>query len=768
VFSIIGLAANSQNIIGEIVFEGNFIENATVFLHELSKFTTSNNQGNFQFHQIPNGTYHIHVNSLGFEPEIVLVQVPQKQPLSINLHQTAIEIKEIEIEESVLSSINENRARDIEVISQTEISNSSANGLAEIMAKLPGVQMINIGNNSAKPIIRGLGFNRTITNYNGIKQEGQQWGADHGLTIDEGNIDRIEIVKGANSLIYGSDALGGVINFHQNSTLPNKGISGRLGLKLNSVNMRYAPNFSLAFRKKDFFIKTSGSISNSGDLQVPATTFNYNSFVFPIYNNRLKNTASKTFAYGISSGWIKKWGQVRLNHSLFKQRIGFFPGAHGRPNFNLLFEDSNRFNIDMPHQNILNHNTSLQTDFYLPYGWLEVDAGFQQNIREEFEIPHIHKLGPTPANNLALSLGLNTFSVNARYHLVPENGKSIVGISAQSQSNSEKGYEYFLPSYKSQQIGAFWYREKPLKETVIINYGFRGDLLSQEIDSKTIPIYNINDENIGDTTLTNESNNSFQNLTSALGLVFKPNHNKTIKVNLGSGFRFPTVPELSANGFHHGTFRFEVGNQNLKPERTISLDASLNYHNPNFIIQISPYFNYFFNYIFLEPTSKYATKANGGGQIHQYNQAEALHSGLEFYADWHILKQLHFELKGDAVMGYNLNTYRFLPFMPPINIATLVGYELLQNSKNYASDIYLGSNYFAAQKFVAINELQTPQSLIFNGGFSLKKLRKKSILLKFELKNIFNQSYLYHLSRFRLLNLPEPGRSFNLILNYKF
>jgi iron complex outermembrane recepter protein len=768
VFFFFTFISKSQKIEGVVLGDSKTIGNASVFLHEFSKVEITNQNGEFSFENIPNGTYHLHVNFLGYEPEVVLVQSPQKNPLTIKLHQSSIEIREIEIEESLLNSINDNRARNIEVLNQDQISNSTDIGLVEAMAKLPGVQMINIGNNAAKPIIRGLGFNRVLTNVNGIKQEGQQWGADHGLAIDEGNIESIEIVKGANSLIYGSDALGGVINMHQNSTLPDFGTSVNIGLKLNSVNMRYAPKASIGFRKGDFFTKISGSFAKAGDIGVPASSFNYNTFVYPIYNEQLKNSASHNYAGSISFGLIKKWGQVRLNHMVFDQKIGFFPGAHGRPNFNLLFDDSNRFDIDMPYQAINNSNTSIQTDFYLPNGWLELDVGFQQNTRQEFEIPHAHKLGPSPENNLALGLTLNTITANIRYHFAPAQGKSIVGVSGQHQQNNEEGFEYFLPSFNTSSTGIFWYREKPVTENVIVNYGARSDFLSQHIAQKNIPIYNQFNQEIGDTTLTQKRENSFQNITGAIGFVFKPNHTKVFKINLGSGFRFPTVPELSANGFHHGTFRFEVGNANLKPERTLSLDGSLNYHNKKFAIDVSPYVNYFLNYIFLEPTGKFASKANGGGQIHQYNQANSLHLGLEFFADWHIVEDLHAELKGDGVFGYNLNTNRNLPFMPPINLRLNLSYQITKPEAKNTAEVFAGSNYFASQNLVAINELKTPQSTIFNSGVSFRNKSKNPFQIKFEVQNLFNTAYLYHLSRFRLLNLPEAGRSLNMSINYKF
>ena len=198
VFFFFTFISKSQKIEGAVLGDSKTIGNASVFLHEFSKVEITNQNGEFSFENIPNGTYHLHVNFLGYEPEVVLVQSPQKNPLTIKLHQSSIEIREIEIEESLLNSINDNRARNIEVLNQDQISNSTDVGLIEAMAKLPGVQMINIGNNAAKPIIRGLGFNRVLTNVNGIKQEGQQWGADHGLAIDEGNIESIEIVKGAN------------------------------------------------------------------------------------------------------------------------------------------------------------------------------------------------------------------------------------------------------------------------------------------------------------------------------------------------------------------------------------------------------------------------------------------------------------------------------------------------------------------------------------------------------------------------------------------
>lgn len=742
------------------------IVGATIFLHEANLYQTSDGNGNFIFQNISPGKYHVDVTYVGFEAASVPVEIPQKKALTISLHQSTVKMRELVIEESTISSINENRARDIVVLSSGKLATSGSADVLETLSELPGVQLIKIGTTTSKPIIRGLGFNRTLTNVNGIKQESQQWGADHGLPIDQNTIENIELVKGANSLIYGSDALGGVLNIYQNNKLPSIGLHGKAGTRFNSATLMANPFGLVSYRKGKFFIQGSASYLQTADMQVPANNFRFNTFVFPIYNNQLKNTASNQYNFSGAAGFRAKWGQLKFNASTYQQQVGFFPGAHGRPNFNLLFDDGDRFDIDFPHQNIYHRDISAQADFYLAKGWLEIDAGFQQNTREELENPHPHKLGPIPDGNLALKLQLNTTSANVRYHFAPENGKTIVGASLQQQVNTQSGFEYFLPAFSSQSAGIFVYREKTIKPNLILNFGARADVLQQNISEKYLPSYSSNDVFLGDTLITRGRNNFFSNATGALGLVYHKNHFNTYKINLGSGFRFPTVPELTANGFHHGGFRYEIGNADLKPERTLALDASFSKHQQNFDFYFSPYVNYFLGYIFLSPTGKFSSRAQGGGQIHTYQQADALHSGFEVSFTYHFLKKLHLIAAADGVVGHNLETNRPLPFMPPPSANTTIAYDILQQSNKYELTATVGNRVFLPQQRVAINENVTDGSVIFNSSIQLKL--KSNFVLNAGVNNIFNTQYLYHLSRFRLLNLPELGRNFNLTLNFSF
>lgn len=741
------------------------IVGATIHLHELERYTTSNDSGKFIFNHVPKGRYHLDITHVGYEPVSIPFSIPQKQPLTISLHKTQVEMKEVVVEESMTNSLHENRARDIVVFDEKKLTQSTAAGLVETLSDLPGVDLIKIGNGTAKPIIRGLGFNRVMTNLNGIKQEGQQWGADHGLAVDQNSIQRAEVVKGANSLIYGSDAIGGVLNLQQFATIPQPGIHGKVGLRSQSVSMRYNPYGRLTLRKGDNYAAFSGSYAAAGDIKVPADEFNYNSYVYPIYGNQLKNTATTENAFSAMAGLLKEWGKVQISANRFDQTLGFFPGAHGRPDFDLLFDDGDRFDIDLPYQTIEHLNVVATSAVFFEKGRLEVDAGYQENNRRELEVPHSDKRGPEPTDNLALGLAMRTISLNARYHREVALGKTITGISLQHQRNRESGFEYFLPNYHSEQLGVFYYREHPLTEKTTLNFGGRADVSNQSIAEKELPVYDANDAYTGDTVITKAGVYQFANATGAIGLVFMPSHYQTWKLNLGSGFRFPTVPELTANGFHHGTFRYELGNRNLVPERTLTLDGSVSWHKEHVDVSFSPYFNYFLGYIFLSPSGKFASKYYGGGQIHTYEQADAIHTGAEVSVDYHPIKSFHLGINGSYVVGHNIETNRPLPFMPPFTGLATIGYEL-ELAERVELSPYVSVRAFAPQNRVAINELATPGALVLNTGANFGWTQ--ALTVSFAVENLLNTSYFYHLSRFRILNLPEQGRNISLSLTFTF
>jgi iron complex outermembrane recepter protein len=591
-------------------------------------------------------------------------------------------------------------------------------------------------------------------------------GADHGLEIDQYEPERVEIKKGPSSLLYGSDAMGGVINILPPSLPQENTLSGSFLGAYKSLNNLYATSTMVEGNRNGIVSRVRFSSQDYGDYRVPADTFVYNRFVLPIYNQRLKNTAGQERNLTAMAGISKNWGYTTITLSNFNQRAGLFPGALGIPREYQLTDDGDPRNIDIPRQ-VTNHfKVIANANILFKQNWLELDLGYQQNIRREESNPHAHGRGPAPEGILALGLNLQTYSMNIKYHQqINGRMRTIYGIQSDYQLNRRSGFEFLLSDYTAGSIGSFIYQEFDFNSTFTFNGGIRYDYGYRNIDGYSEPVYADPETIIGHNTRTGNFNRNFRNFSGATGISWYPSHEFNAKLNLGSSFRMPTAPELSANGVHHGTFRHEMGDSTLTTERGWQADLNLTYHTETFHFSFTPFYNYFNQFIYLSPTGRFSTLPEGG-QVYQHRQDNAIFTGFELSADYHIFKELHFHTGVEYVWNYNLNTRLPLPFTPPFSILGELEYTLPFQSNSF-SDAFVGifAQRFAAQDRVDRNELPTPGYTLFNfsSGFNFR-VKEQPFNFLFSIQNLGNTRYLNHLSRYRLLNLPEPGRNFTITL----
>lgn len=277
-------------------------------------------------------------------------------------------------------------------------------------------------------------------------------------------------------------------------------------------------------------------------------------------------------------------------------------------------------------------------------------------------------------------------------------------------------------------------------------------------------LYNSQLEIVGEWERAPSFNRNFSNISATAGVSLEPTHHVNLKFNLGRAYRIPTLPELAANGVHHGTFRHEQGNQNLSTERGTQLDVVFQYHNKKTILKISPFFSYYENYIFLRPKAQFSPLPDAG-QLYGYEEASVTHGGGELRFEYHPFEFIHLRYDAAYVASYNVNSGYFLPFIPPFNTSFAVEGEW--ERKGFVSDLFLELEirYYAAQNLTDINESKTPDAFLINTNSGVSFGRGENpVQLLISLRNILNQPYLNHLSRYRLLNIPEPGFNFMLTL----
>ena len=751
---------------------GHELPNATIEIGKLSAYT--DNQGRFKVTGLGDGPHAVITSFLGYKSDTTNLDINGGKEVSI--------IVRLLPSEALLNTvvISEEHAKQevtlhADHLHEDFFENNVQGTFAQSIEKIPGISAINVGVGIAKPVIRGLSSNRIIVNHNGIKQESQQWGSDHGLEIDQFDVERVEIIKGPGSLQYGSDGLGGVVNIMPAKLLPQNTYAGSVLGLVKSNNNHFGGSAKFGVNVDDIFLTARYSHQEFADYRVPADQFVYNGFDLPILNNALKNTAGRETNVNINAGLKRLWGITRLTYSHYSLDAGLFSGAVGVPRAYALTDDGNDRDIDVPSQSVDHYRLTLNQILSFGRNHMAIDIGYQRNHRREFSVPEFHSIPLSqltdPNDQLAIELELETFSVGAHYEYNNfKRWKHIIGFNTQWQSNTRGGFEYLLPDFKTRRGGIYTISQKELSDTWLINGGLRFDIGTNQSDRYRQFIWNSN-EVITDSLVSIATDDVFYNWSASLGTNVKFGEGRyTFTANLGKSFRVPYPSETVSNGIHHGTFRHEVGTPDLTSEQGYQLDLGLSLSESRFNASLNLYFNYFDNYIYLGPTFPARfSRLPEAGQIFQYRQDDAIYTGFELQWDYQAFPWLEVEQAIDFVQSYNPQTELALPFTPQPAIKTEVNYDLPSTAAFEDSYLSIGHQYyFAAEGTLRVDrsEQPTPAYQLWSlGAGSSLHLGNQKVNIKCEVQNISNTRYLAHLSRYRVIEVPEQGR--NIVLSIK-
>lgn len=750
------------------------LPSATVLLLPDSIYVTTNTGGQFSFKSLNNYSYELYTSYIGYVTDTTLVDLTHGHSKDIRIILRA----DTKVLETVI--ISDEHAKQ-EVTLQTKhihedfFQQNMEGTFAQSIEKLAGISAINVGVGIAKPVIRGLSANRIIVNHQGIKQESQQWGSDHGLEIDQFDVERVEIIKGPGSLQYGSDGLGGVINIMPDKILPKNSFSGSIFGLYKTNNDHWGGSVKLGVNLENWFLTTRFSRQDFADYQVPTDLFTYNGFDLPILNNRLKNTAGIEENMSISTGVHKDWGITRLLYSHYSLDAGLFSGAVGIPRSYALTDDGNYRDLDVPKQLVDHYRISLNQTFFFGDDHLTLDVGFQRNLRQELSQPEFHSIPLSQLSDsndkLALELLLETFSIASHYeHRLSPNWKNIVGLNAQWQRNQRGGFEYLLPDFTTFRGGIYSISEREINKNWLVNGGIRLDIGQNDTEYYRQYVWDSN-ENIVDSLVSVATDDVFFNWSASVGTNLKFHEGKyVLKANMGKSFRVPYPAETVSNGIHHGTFRHEIGTPSLGSEHGYQLDLGAYTTFNKLEVNLSVYFNYFDNYIYLGPTfPAQFSQLPEAGQIFQYRQDDAIYTGFELEWEWDLLPQLNLSQAVEFVQSYNPQTKLSLPFTPQPSVKTDLTFNLFNNTRIENSYLRIGHQYHLAASGrlrVDRSEESTPSYHLWDVGVGTNlHLGGQELHLKCQIQNVFNTRYLAHLSRYRIINVPEQGR--NLILSIK-
>jgi iron complex outermembrane recepter protein len=754
----------------------------SIYIPDLKKGAITNEVGRFSIDGLPNGKFLIECKLIGYTPLVQTIQVEGITDMNITLKSIATELHEVVVTGISHSTELKKNPIPLTTVSNQFMTENTATNLIDNISKKPGISQISTGSGISKPVIRGLSYNRIITLYDGNRQEGQQWGDEHGIEIDEFAEDRVEIIKGAGSLMYGSDGLGGVINF----LTPNPAQPGSIVGKWMS---NYQTNNGLV----------GNSISTAGNLNGVYWLVRVSNKIAKSYSNaydgRVFNSGFHELNVNGMAGISKKWGYTELSVSTFDQAVGLVEGDRDNDgNFTRLKNENgseaettvtedelNTYRLFIPNQTIRHHKISNTTNLYLKESRIQVNAGYQQNQRKEF--------GNVLAENEAeLYFDLRTFNYSLIYFLpAVKEWEFSAGTSGMAQQNQNKGDEFLIPEYASFDWGVFAFAKRPVGKLDVAG-GIR-------YDARTINSHGLYLDADGnptqDPTMTLKFKNAnvrFHSLSASGGVTYEFSKHLVGKLNVSRGFRAPNISELASNGKHEGTLRYEYGSFNLDEETSMQFDASVLLNSEHVSMEVSLFQNTIDNYVYTEKLMA----SNGTDSIpdptdpapaYQYVQGKARLRGGEVTVDIHPhpLDWLHFENSFSFVAGHNTSlsgkdSSKYLPFMPAPRLQSELRATIKKTGKYfYNTFLRIEFNHFWKQDHVLLeNGTETPTASysLWNVGVGTGVKNKKGSELfsvYFTALNVFDESYQHHLSRLKYA--PEnqvTGRAgvFNMGRNF--
>ncbi|MFT4022774.1 MAG: TonB-dependent receptor [Flavihumibacter sp.] len=762
-----GISAFSQPVhnsfSGKIVSAANAkpLAGASVYLPDQKRGAVADNNGFFSINGLRNGNYLVEISYQGFASIVENIRFNGQLDTSFSLEPRVVENQAV-IVTGVSSAMKiKQTPQPINVVKREDLQRLvSANAIEALSKSVPGVSVLSTGPAIGKPFIRGLGYNRVVTINDGVRQEGQQWGDEHGIEVDDYSIQRIEVLKGPASLLYGSDALAGVINIISQRPVTEGKISGSVGTEYQTNNALRGVYGNIGGTKNGFSWNAYGSYKAAHDFQ--------NKYDGYVYNSKFYQGN-----FGGMLGYSGKWGYSHILASYFNQHIGMVDGGRdeegrflkvlpGGDEAVAVNSDFKSIDPQVPYQHIRHTKITSESMFNLGESQLELVVGLQRNQRQEFGDPDEPK---TPE----AYFDLKTLTYAARLHLPSQSKywKFTVGANGMYQTNENRAEETLIPDYNIFDIGAFGFTQYH-KDKFSFSGGLRFDNRHINSDAMTV------DDELKFIGFTKD----FSNVSGSAGITYAVSKPVNLKLNLARGYRAPSLAELASNGAHEGTNRYEIGDRSLKSETSYQVDGGVEWNTMHLSVEANLFYNHVQNFIFYQKlqnsagTDSLITDPESGEELmaFRFNQHSANLYGTEVSVDIHPhpLDWLHFK------NAFSYTVARFtepvdgsknIPNVPAGRLFSELAVNLLPEGKTFRNlYVNLQSDYNFAQNhaFTGYNtETNTPSYWLLNAGIGtdIHHRDRKWASLQVSLQNITDEAYQSHLSRLKYTAVnPVTGR----------
>ncbi|MDQ3110921.1 MAG: TonB-dependent receptor [Bacteroidota bacterium] len=758
---------------------------AVIYFPDLKTGASTDINGQYKITNLPEGIFLAQISLLGFATITQKITLTANTVIDFQLVSSVTEMAGVVVTGQSSSSDPKRTPTPIIVISNQQLQQNAATNIIDAVAKLPGISQSGTGPGISKPVIRGLGFNRVVVVHDGIRQEGQQWGDEHGIEIDESSVSRIEILKGPASLSYGSDAMAGVINIMSAPTLPSGTITG-------NFSSNYQTNNGLAANSINFAGNLNGFIWDARYSNKFAHDYK-NKYDGGVYNSRYSEEN-----FGGMIGLNKSWGYSHLSFSAYHITPGIAEGERDSVTGRFIKEvrlndsastldfvndaDLHSYKMTTPYQDIRHYKITSANCFIIGEGLLKTTIAFQQNRRKEFgDVFNPDEYG--------LFFLMNTINYDVRYTFPEKNHRQFsAGINGMQQTSLNEGIEFLVPEYSLFDVGGFVTARKSWKK-LDVSGGIRYDIRVQKSNDLFLDSNGIKTENPDALSLHQFTafRSTFSGVSGSVGFSYRVSEKVYTKLNISRGYRAPNIAELGANGEHEGTLRYEIGDPQLKPETSTQADLALGFDSEHFSGEIDLFGNDIQHFIFLGKvnSSNGADSIIDGMPVFKFISGHAQLFGGEATIDFHPhpLDFLHFENSFGFVIARQLNaadSTKYLPFTP----APVFRSELRANMSKQWKFLRNGyvkieaENFFAQERIYSAMETETvtPGYFLLNAGAGTEIIRNGRIFcsLNFSVNNIADVAYQNHLSRLKYSGpnyatgrngVYNMGRNFSVKLN---
>ena len=719
---------------GQVIDSNNFpVKDVNVFLSDQNILLYSNNDGTFISKQdIPNNSY-IHFYKFGYASKVI--KYKSDQEFKVILEDLHINLDEVGVVES-FSELGNTKLTNIEKKSLEDVFLKN-NSMVESIAQLAGVDIVSSGLGIQKVVVRGLSGMRVVTYLNGMQINNQQWANDHGIGFTDLGLGEVELIKGSSALKYGSEAIGGLLYFKDSPFISSDKLKGFFATKFNNSSYLSSSQFGIKWNKNNFYFNLYGQYSLSSDYRLPNNTY--------LFNSRFNQNAIK---FSLAHRYKKL--QNIFMYQYHNEITGIPAHAHVDPadvnisDITSSFLDlSTDFKATRPTQFINNQLFIYKLNYLNNNIKLSLHAGHFINNLQEYE------KWSSPAFDLTIS---NTqITPNIRYKLDRLTFNLGSQISVLDNKNNED--LRLVPDASSLNIGPYFILDYE-KNNFGYNSGIRYDYKSLKSEDKISNVI---------------YDNEFSNTSFSTGVFYKFNDN-VFRLTYSGAFRAPHFSELFSDGVHHGTNRYELGNQNLDIEYASQYEFKYQWSNEHFGFVLNPFLQNISDFISIVPTDSFINSFRVYNYM-QYNKVEIKGVEINLHYHPHQLHNLHFEQSYSFLQTINKDDQYGLALVPANSIKTNILFDFNEYERlvKYKLDYFsLFHIYKFSQEYFAEYEEFTKSYNLINLQLGLKFNDK--LLCSIGLNNLFNKQYSPHTSRIRSVagGVPNPGRSFNINLKYEF